>query len=350
MDLGRAVSYVRQVAGGLDYAFRSGIIHRDIKPGNILIDRRGPRWLLTWGWPASTRTTPTSSRSSTTTRSCWARPTTSPPSRWRTATRWTSARRRLRPRGRRYYFLLAGHPPFPDRTRCRRSCWAPDEGADADPRRSAPRSRTGAGDRRWQDDGEDPKARFQTPAQVAAELEAVFVPASVPLPAAEEMPTLSPAASEARAGTRGAGEAAAPLPRPAPGRRRGGVRPGRRRRSSRPLALSPFAAADGAPAMDPGLPAATSGSTSWPAAAFPTVPTARLPTLRATGTDADAAATTRSSTRSAPFATGAPPWEEAAGLATPTAFAWVVVECRAGAVEVLGRGGGVSGDRPRDGG
>ena len=42
MDIGRAVSYTRQTAAGLDYAFRSGIIHRDIKPGNVLIDRRGP--------------------------------------------------------------------------------------------------------------------------------------------------------------------------------------------------------------------------------------------------------------------------------------------------------------------
>ena len=42
----------------------------------------------------------------------------------------------------------------------------------------------------------DPKARFQTPAQVAAELERWVVAAEVPLPTAEEMPQLSPAATE----------------------------------------------------------------------------------------------------------------------------------------------------------
>src|SRR5262245_35524221 len=41
MDITRAVSYIRQTALGLDYAFRNQLIHRDIKPGNVLIDRKG---------------------------------------------------------------------------------------------------------------------------------------------------------------------------------------------------------------------------------------------------------------------------------------------------------------------
>src|SRR5581483_7127802 len=38
LDVGRAVEYARQVALGLDHAFRNGIIHRDIKPWNVMID------------------------------------------------------------------------------------------------------------------------------------------------------------------------------------------------------------------------------------------------------------------------------------------------------------------------
>ncbi|MFN4259008.1 MAG: serine/threonine protein kinase [Gemmataceae bacterium] len=45
----RAAHYIRQAAQGLQYAFEAGWVHRDIKPGNILVDRQGVIKILDMG-------------------------------------------------------------------------------------------------------------------------------------------------------------------------------------------------------------------------------------------------------------------------------------------------------------
>ena len=49
VDTGRAVRILRTVAEGLDHAHSRGVLHRDIKPGNILLDGDGRAFLADFG-------------------------------------------------------------------------------------------------------------------------------------------------------------------------------------------------------------------------------------------------------------------------------------------------------------
>jgi hypothetical protein len=193
MDLGRAASYVRQVALALDNAFRAGIIHRDIKPGNVLIDRRGTAKLLDMGLARFFKDHTDQLTMKYDDKIVLGTADYVAPEQVANS-HAVDIRADIYGLGATYYFLLAGHPPFPTGTVSQKLLWhrtkeptpikeirpdVPDEVAAILARMMA----------------KDPKARYQTPAQVAAELEAV-VPAVVQLPAEEEMPVLSPAATE----------------------------------------------------------------------------------------------------------------------------------------------------------
>jgi len=49
LDFRRAAKMIRDLAGALDYAHRKGVIHRDVKPANIMIDRQDQTLLMDFG-------------------------------------------------------------------------------------------------------------------------------------------------------------------------------------------------------------------------------------------------------------------------------------------------------------
>src|SRR5271165_4547699 len=49
LPLRQAIDYVQQAARGLDFAHKHGVVHRDVKPSNLLLDQEGVVKILDMG-------------------------------------------------------------------------------------------------------------------------------------------------------------------------------------------------------------------------------------------------------------------------------------------------------------
>jgi serine/threonine protein kinase len=193
MDIRRAISYIRQTAVGLDFAFRNAIIHRDIKPGNVLIDRKGVARILDMGLARFLNDHGDQLTLKYDDKIVLGTADYVAPEQVANS-HAVDIRADIYALGATFYFLLAGHPPFPTGTVSQKLLWHRTK--DPTPiRQIRPDVPDAIALIVGKMMAKDPKARYQTPAQVAAELDP-FLTEPVALPPEEEMPALSPAATE----------------------------------------------------------------------------------------------------------------------------------------------------------
>ncbi|HEY7154502.1 MAG TPA: serine/threonine-protein kinase [Gemmataceae bacterium] len=118
LDVARACDYVRQAALGLQHAHEQGMVHRDIKPHNLLLNNKGVIKILDLGLA---RLTPTAEIDATMTGSLthegvvMGTPDFMAPEQ-SLSTRTVDIRADLYALGCTLYFLLAARPPFPGGT------------------------------------------------------------------------------------------------------------------------------------------------------------------------------------------------------------------------------------------
>jgi len=107
-----AAEYMRQAASGLEHAHQVGLIHRDIKPGNLLIDIKGTVKILDMGLAAFSDDSQASLTIAHDERVLGTVDYLSPEQAIDSHT--VDGRADIYSLGCTLYFALAGHPPFPE--------------------------------------------------------------------------------------------------------------------------------------------------------------------------------------------------------------------------------------------
>ena len=212
LDVTRACHYIYGSAVGLQHAHEMGLVHRDIKPGNILVDRSGVVKLLDLGLARFFHDEDDNLTRMNDENVLGTADYLAPEQALDSHT--VDIRADLYSLGATFYFLLTGSPPFPEGSVAQKLIW--HQSREPRPitalRPEVPEELVQVVQKMM---AKDVANRYQTPAEVIEAL-APWVAAPIPPPEEREMPQLSPAAAGApvstvmsRGGT-GSGPAIAP--------------------------------------------------------------------------------------------------------------------------------------------
>jgi serine/threonine protein kinase len=193
MDVTRAAHYVRQAALGLQHIHEAGVVHRDIKPADILLDRNGNVKILDLGLccfvndEADTAIRPYG-------RHVLGTPDYIAPEQVLEPST-VDIRADIYSLGATFYFCLAGRPPFHEGTEAQKLSWHQIRQPEPIRRlQSEVPKRTTLAALIEQMMAKNPAQRPQTPREVADAL-APFTQQPIAPPPEDEMPRLCPAAS-----------------------------------------------------------------------------------------------------------------------------------------------------------
>src|SRR5262249_13684916 len=179
----------RQAASGLHHAHLAGLVHRDIKPGNILLDRTGTVKILDMGLARFFR----DERDDITKKfddNCVLGTADYCAPEQTLDSHGADIRADVYSLGATFYFLLTGRTPFGQGTTAQKIIW--HQVKEPPPLREVnPKVPEGLGKVIARMMAKDPAARYQTPAEVHDAL-AAWDAGDVPPPPEDEMPHLCP--------------------------------------------------------------------------------------------------------------------------------------------------------------
>jgi len=193
LDATRAAHYVRHAAKALGHANNNGLVHRDIKPGNIMVDRDGLVKILDMGLakffhdPNDQLTRKYDEHNVLGTADYVAPEQT-------LNSHEVDIRADIYALGATFYYMLAGHPPFPDGSVADKLLW--HQTRPPTPirqlRPDVPEGMAMILDKMM---AKDLRNRYQLPEEVESAL-MPYTASPIPPPTANELPVLSPAAME----------------------------------------------------------------------------------------------------------------------------------------------------------
>ena len=195
LDFTRACHYIYGTAVGLQHAHEMGLVHRDIKPGNILVDRSGVVKILDMGLARFFNDEDDSLTKKYDESILGTADYLAPEQALDSHS--VDIRADIYSLGATFYFLLTGSPPFPEGTVAQKLLW--HQTRHPAPLRSlrpdTPQELVDVIARMMD---KDLLRRFQTPAELMTAL-AQWVLTPIPPPSERELPQLSPAAMSAAA-------------------------------------------------------------------------------------------------------------------------------------------------------